>query len=182
VRLLVYSLLRVLLVLVSAGVLYLLGMRSWLLWLAAVIIGALLSYLLLRTQGRAAAEVISQLSPLREERPKFSEQVEADAAYEDGLVDEAEHGAAPATTAPGEPGDSAAPAAPGDPAGVPPAAERSTLEREPEAEAEEDAVGQLEQPGVPEHHDEVAARGTAEDHPGDAHRPRDEEQHQQRPR
>lgn len=154
-RLLVYTLLRVLLVLASAGVLYLLGMRSWLLWLTAVVVGALLSYLLLRTQGRAAAEVISQLSPLREERPTFSPGAEADAAYEDGLVDEAEHTGAPAE-------------------------DHSTLEREPEAE--EHAVGQLEQPGVPQDHDEVAARGTAEDHPGDPHRPRDEEQHQQRPR
>ncbi len=163
-RLLVYSLLRVLLVLASAGVLYLLGMRSWLLWLTAVVVGALLSYLLLRNQGHAAAEAISQLSPLREERPKFSERVEEDAAYEDGLVDDAGHGARPATTAPPEDA----------------AAERSTLEREPETE--QDAVGQLEQPGVPQDDDEVAARGPAEDHPGDAHRPRDEEQHQQRPR
>ena len=115
-RLLVYTLLRVLLVLASAGVLYLLGMRSWLLWLAAIVIGALLSYLLLRTQGRAAAEVISQLSPLREERPKFSEGVEADAAYEDGLVDEAEHVVAPADR---RPGAATPPPAPPEPA-VPP--------------------------------------------------------------
>lgn len=168
-RLLVYSLLRVLLVLASAGVLYLLGMRSWLLWLAAVVVGALLSYLLLRTQGRAAAEVIAQMSPLREERPKFSEGVEADAAYEDGLVDEAEHGGAPAGPAPRDAADAA-----------PAPEERGTLEREPEAE--ENAVGQLEQPGVPQDHDEVAADRAPENHAGDAHRPRDEEQHQQRPR
>jgi hypothetical protein len=163
VRLLVYSLLRVLLVLASAGVLYLLGMRSWLLWVVAVVIGALLSYLLLRPQGRAAAEVIAQLSPLREERPTFSESAQADAAYEDALVDAAE-GPAPA------PADGVA--------GAP--EEGSTLEREPDAE--EDAVPQLQQPGVPQDHDEVAPDRSAEHYAGDAHRPRDEEQHQQRPR
>ncbi len=160
-RLLVYSLLRVVLVLASAGVLYLFGMRSWLLWVVAVVVGALLSYLLLRPQGRAAAEVIAQLSPLREERPTFSESAQADAAYEDALVDAAERP---------EPADGAAPAPEGS----------STLEREPDAE--EDAVPQLEQPGVAQDHDEVAPDRPAEHHPGDAHRPRDEEQHQQRPR
>ncbi len=178
-RLLVYSLLRVLLVLASAGVLYLLGMRSWLLWLAAVVVGALLSYLVLRNQGRAAAEVIAQLSPLREERPKFSDGVEADAAYEDGLVDAADHGVAPAGPAPRD-GTDAAPGESREKAAAPAPEERSTLEREPDAE--EESVGQLEQPRVPQDHDEVPAHGAAEDHPGDAHRPRDEEQHQQRPR
>lgn len=158
-RLLVYTLLRLLLVLAAAGVLYLLGMRSWLLWVTAVVIGALLSYLVLRPQGRAAAEVIAELSPLREERPRFSDNAAEDAAYEDALLDDAVgHGGGPGGTA----------------------TTSSGLEREPDAE--EHAVAELEEPGVAQHHDEVAPGGTGEHDARDADRPRDEEQHEQRPR
>lgn len=89
-RLLVYTLLRLGLVLAAAGVLYLLGLRSWVLWIAAVIVGALLSFLVLGRQREGAAAVLAQYDPLREERPAFSPKVEADAAYEDGLVDAAD--------------------------------------------------------------------------------------------
>jgi hypothetical protein len=89
-RLLVYTLLRLGLVLAAAGVLYLLGLRSWVLWIAAVIVGALLSFLVLGRQGASAAAVLAQYDPLREERPTFSPKVEADAAYEDAVVDAVE--------------------------------------------------------------------------------------------
>jgi hypothetical protein len=89
-RLLVYTLLRLGLVLASAGVLYLLGLRSWVLWIAAVVVGALLSFLLFGRQREDAASVLAQYDPLREERPTFSPKVEADAAYEDAVVDATE--------------------------------------------------------------------------------------------
>lgn len=155
-RLLVYTLLRVLLVLAAAGLLYLLGMRSWLLWVTAVVVGALLSYLFLRPPGRAAAGVLAEYSPVRAERPVFSPAVEADAAYEDALVDDAEASAAGRT------------------------GETSTLEREPDAE--EDAVAELEQPRVAQHRDEVAAGGAAEDGAGEADRPGRQQEHEQHPR
>jgi len=88
-RLLVYTLFRLGLVLAAAGLLYLLGLRSWVLWVVAVVIGALVSFLVLGRQREEAARVLAQYDPLREERPTFSPEVEADAAYEDAVVDAA---------------------------------------------------------------------------------------------
>jgi hypothetical protein len=102
-RLLAYTLLRLGLVLAAAGVLYLLGLRSWVLWIAAVIIGALVSFLLFGRQREDAASVLAQYDPLREERPAFSPKVEADAAYEDAVVD---------GTVPGTAGDGVRPGGP----------------------------------------------------------------------
>ncbi|QDC25966.1 DUF4229 domain-containing protein [Georgenia yuyongxinii] len=161
-RLLVYTVLRLLLVLAAAGVLYLIGMRSWLLWVTAVVVGALLSYLVLRPQGRAAAEVIAELSPLREDRPTFSAAAEDDAAYEDALVDDAgSAGAGPATTTSA-------------------AAAGNMLESQ--ADPEQHAVAELEEPGVAQDHDQVPPGRTGEHDPRDAERPRGEQQHEQRPR
>ncbi len=42
---------------------------------------------------------------------------------------------------------------------------------EDEADGEQHAVGELEEPGVAQHHDEVAAPGAAEDHPRQAPHP-----------
>ncbi|UNX54430.1 DUF4229 domain-containing protein [Georgenia sp. TF02-10] len=90
-RLLVYTLLRLVMILAAAGVLYLLGLRSWALWLLAVVVGAMLSFLVLRPQRDAAAEVLARHDPFREEhRPRFSDAVQGDAAHEDALVDAAE--------------------------------------------------------------------------------------------
>lgn len=201
-RLLVYSLLRVLLILAAAGVLHLLGMRSWLLWVTAVVVGAMLSFLLLKPQGREAAGVLAELDPMRDQRPTFSKDVEADAAYEDALVDAATGGAAavagssareertaessgtlerePGVGSSGtldrEPGVGSSATLDREP-GVSPA---GTLEREPGAE--EDAVPELEQARVAQDDDEVAARGAAEDRPREAHGPRHEQEDQQGPR
>lgn len=125
-RLFVYTLLRLGLVLAAAGLLYLVGLRSWILWVAAVIVGALVSFLLLGRQRDEAAAVLAQYDPLREERPTFSPKVEADAAYEDAVVDAAERrgpgddagsGSAVGQEAPGQPGDEAG--QPGRPGGEP---------------------------------------------------------------
>ncbi len=177
-RLLVYTALRLVMVLAAAGVLYVLGMRSWLLWVTAIVLGALVSFLVLKPQGQAAAQVISEYSPLREQRPTFSPRVEQDAAYEDALLDERADGPdepGPEETGPGaDPARGAAPAREGSPA------EGSSLEREPDAEQQ--PVAQLEEPRVAQDHDEVAADGAPEHDAAQADRPRDEDQHQQRPR
>ncbi|GAA4287183.1 DUF4229 domain-containing protein [Georgenia daeguensis] len=86
-RLLVYTMLRLGLVVAAAGVLYLLGLRSWILWIAAVVVGALLSFVLFGRQREDAASVLAQYDPLREERPTFSPKAQEDAAYEDAVVD-----------------------------------------------------------------------------------------------
>ena len=160
-RLLVYTVLRLVIVLAAAGALYLLGMRSWLLWVIAIVVGALVSYLVLRPQGRAAAEVIAEYSPLRQERPKFSPTVEADAAYEDAAVDE-RPGAADADEAPSAP------------------ASAGSLEREPDAE--QHPVAELEEPRVPQDDDEVPAGRAPQDDAREAHDPREKDEYQQRPR
>ncbi|MFC7407015.1 DUF4229 domain-containing protein [Georgenia alba] len=108
-RLALYTLLRVGIVLACAGILYLLGMRSWLLWAVAIVLGALVSFLALRRQHAGAAEVLAQYDPLRSERPTFSDDVEEDAAYEDAALDAedrptARSGAARPVDSEGEPG------------------------------------------------------------------------------
>ena len=138
-RLLVYTLFRLALVLAAAGLLYLLGLRSWVLWVAAVVVGALVSFLVLGRQREEAAKVLAQYDPLREERPTFSPQVEADAAYEDAIVDAAGHRQPEGSTSPGgsavgedarRPGDPAERAGdPGERAGDAAEPDRDTTER-----------------------------------------------------
>ncbi|MDD9207773.1 DUF4229 domain-containing protein [Georgenia sp. 10Sc9-8] len=91
-RILLYSLLRVALVLGAVGVLYALGMRSWLLWLAALVVAALLSYVLFARQRDAAAAQLAAGVERRRERPRGRTVPDEDAAYEDAAVDEARAG------------------------------------------------------------------------------------------
>jgi hypothetical protein len=83
VRLLVYTLLRVLLVLAAAGLLHLAGMRSWALWTTAVVVGALASYVVLGRQRAAAARQLAEHDPTRRPRRRR----DADAAHEDAMLD-----------------------------------------------------------------------------------------------
>lgn len=108
-RLLRYTLFRVVIVLAAAGLLYLVGLRSWLLWVAALVVGAMVSFLVLKDERLAAAQVLAEYDPLRRDRPSFSAAAEGDADYEDGLVD-----AAGAARAPGERPSDGAPAAAAD--------------------------------------------------------------------
>jgi len=83
VPLLVYTLLRLLLVVVAGGLLYLLGMRGLLLAVVAVAVGALLSYALLpgpRRQAVGALQSIAEREP-RKVRP------DADSLAEDADID-----------------------------------------------------------------------------------------------
>lgn len=125
-RLLTYTLWRLLILAVAAGVLYLLGLRSWLLAIAAIAVAAAGSYLFLKAPRDAAAEELAARSQRRSEPAHDG----ADELAEDAALDE--------------------------PAGGP---------SEQEAEAEQDAVAELEQPGVPQDDDEVAAGGPAADAP-----------------
>lgn len=64
-RLFRYTLLRLAVLAAVVGVLYLLGMRSWLLALASVVIAALVSYLVLPRARLDAAGHLAEHDPLR---------------------------------------------------------------------------------------------------------------------
>ncbi|RPF27441.1 DUF4229 domain-containing protein [Georgenia muralis] len=86
-RLVVYSLLRLLMVLAAAGVLYLVGLRSWALWAAAIVVAALVSYVVLGRQRAAAAAVLAAHDPTRGATDRLARAGESDAAYEDSVLD-----------------------------------------------------------------------------------------------
>lgn len=81
--LLVYTLLRILLVVVAGGVLYLLGLRGLLLVVLAVVVGALLSYLLLKGPRERAAGTLQTMA----EREPRAARADGDALAEDAAVD-----------------------------------------------------------------------------------------------
>lgn len=82
---LVYSLLRILLIVAAGGGLYLAGLRGWLLVVVAVLVGAGLSYVLLDKQRRASAE---WLAARGRGHTRFEDRLAADAGAEDALLDE----------------------------------------------------------------------------------------------
>lgn len=88
---LIYSLLRLLLVVASAVVLHLLGVRDVLLLAGAIVLGALLSYLLLAGPRRRAVASMDRFV----RKPPAAAAPDADARAEDALLDSA------APTAPG---------------------------------------------------------------------------------
>lgn len=81
--LLLYTLLRLALVVAAGGVLYLLGMRGLLLGVSAIVVGALLSYALLRGPQRRAVSTLQTFAE-REPRPPARD---ADADAEDAQID-----------------------------------------------------------------------------------------------
>lgn len=87
---LVYSLLRILLIVAAGGGLYLAGMRGLLLVVVAVLVGAALSYVLLDKQRRASAE---WLAARGRGHTRIEDRLAADADEEDALLDEEESAA-----------------------------------------------------------------------------------------
>lgn len=86
----IYSVLRVLLFAVAAVVLYLVGMRGWLLVLVAAVVALAVSYLALQKPREAAAVWLAERSARRARTgERFSRSVEDDAALEDAAVDAA---------------------------------------------------------------------------------------------
>lgn len=91
-----YTLLRLVLLAASFGVLYLLGLRDLPLAVGAIVVAALISYLVLPRQAGAAAGLVAKRSQARKERrsqrqSRMAELIEDDAAQEDALF-EAEDG------------------------------------------------------------------------------------------
>jgi hypothetical protein len=94
VRLAVYSLLRLGLYGVCLGVLYLVGMRGWLLVLLPAFLAWGLSYVLLNGARDAAATQIAEAAERRRERggrPDFGDKAREEEAFEDAVDDAARH-------------------------------------------------------------------------------------------
>lgn len=83
-RLALYTLIRVGLILAAGAILYLVGLRSWLLWITAILVGAMVSFLLLRRETAEFSQSLTRLRPRR--GAHASTQAEQDAAAEDALV------------------------------------------------------------------------------------------------
>lgn len=84
---LIYSAYRLGLLFAAAGLLYLLDLRSWLLWIAAVALSLLASYALLGRQRDRASEYLAQRRARREAGHRFSRTQEEDFEDEDRLIE-----------------------------------------------------------------------------------------------
>lgn len=84
-RFVLYTLIRVGLILAAGVLLSLAGLRSWLLWITAILVGAMVSFLLLRRQTAEFSRSLTSLTPRR----AAGRQAAQDAAAEDALVDQA---------------------------------------------------------------------------------------------
>ncbi|TDE91701.1 DUF4229 domain-containing protein [Occultella glacieicola] len=135
--LLIYSVLRILLVVAAGAVLYLLGLRSWLLVLAAVLVGAGLSYVLLEGPRRKAADAVAAR---RAGGDRFSRALADEAAEEDAEADSMARLRREARSEPVRSGGA-----------------------EEQGGQQDQAEGELEESGVPQDSDEVATGGPAED-------------------
>ncbi|GAA2521713.1 DUF4229 domain-containing protein [Rarobacter incanus] len=82
-----YTLYRVVLFLFAAAVLYLLGMGGWLLWVAAVFIAFLLSYIALPRPRAAASQYLLERRNRRQAGHRFSDTQEEDFADEDTQIE-----------------------------------------------------------------------------------------------
>ncbi len=155
--LLIYSVLRIVLVVGAGAVLYLLGLRSWLLVLGAVLLGAGLSYVLLEVPRRRAAE---SMAARRADGDRFSKALAEEAADEDAEADSIAGAdlAERARSAGAERTPSAG-------------AERTpSAGAEQEGAAEDQPERELKEAGVLEHDDQVTPGRTAEDPAREDHR------------
>ncbi|WP_275006281.1 DUF4229 domain-containing protein [Promicromonospora iranensis] len=86
--LLIYSLLRLALFGAALGLLYLVGLRGWLLPVVAVVVALALSYLTLSKPRDAATRWIAARADRRAAERAVFPKVDADAAHEDAQVDQ----------------------------------------------------------------------------------------------
>lgn len=86
--LLTYSLLRLALFGAALGLLYVAGLRGWLLPVVAVVVALTLSYLTLRKPRDAAARWMATRAERRAAAREAAPRVDADAAHEDAQLDE----------------------------------------------------------------------------------------------
>jgi len=84
----------------SFAVLYLLGLRGWLLAVVAIVVAALLSFLVLPRQADEAADVIARRHRGEREESAVDRAIAQDEAEEDALLDGEDGPAAPPTRSP----------------------------------------------------------------------------------
>lgn len=92
-----YLAVRVGLIVIAGGVLYLAGMRGFLLAGVAVLVGALVSYVAFASLRDAAA---AELAQRRARRPAREPAIDEDAAHEDALLEAPENAEAGAEAEP----------------------------------------------------------------------------------
>lgn len=84
----IYSVLRLALIVAVGFVLYLVGMRGWLLGVVAIVVALLVSYLALRRQREAAALYLAtRRSDRQASGVQLNERLDRDNAAEDEAVD-----------------------------------------------------------------------------------------------
>jgi hypothetical protein len=148
-----YTSSRIVLFIVTALVLALFGMHGVLLLLVAVVVSGLLSYVLLSRQRDAVSAAVVQRSERgdaprrRSPLARLSQRMDERTRAEDAEDDARRAAAAAAAAAAAVEGVAAAAAGSAD----------------GEADSEQDAIGQLEPPGVAQHGDEVTPGGAGAD-------------------
>ncbi len=85
-----YTLLRLAVLAAAFGLLWLVGVRGWLLAVLSVLVAALVSFLLLPKQAGEAAAVLARRGERQRER--IDRVIDEDAAEEDALLDGEEDG------------------------------------------------------------------------------------------
>lgn len=83
-----YSVIRLVLVVVAVALLWALGMRGWLVVLVGTVLAFTVAYLAFAPQRRAAGLWLAQRAERRAQEPRFGRAVEEDTAAEDAAADE----------------------------------------------------------------------------------------------
>lgn len=118
----IYSALRIALIVVVGVALYLVGMRGWLLGVVAILVALLVSYLALSRQREAAALYIATRRTQRQTSGvRLNQRLDRDNADEDEAVD---GGAPDGARSPVDPLEGRAPATPGTAGEAPLASDR----------------------------------------------------------
>ena len=123
----IYSALRIALIVVVGVALYLVGMRGWLLGVVAILVALLVSYLALSRQREAAAlYVATRRSQRQTSGVQLNERLDRDNADEDEAIDSSAAQPAHGARVPVDDQTSAAQAAPAAAGEVPVASDRET--------------------------------------------------------
>ncbi len=150
-----YSLLRLLTLVASLAVLYLVGLRGWVWLLVSVIVAAAVSYLLLARPRDAAARALAE----RANRPAKPLVAGVDESVEDAVVDSAGP-------------DSVGPVSAGPDSADPEPAAEAAAAAPPQPERERDGHHELEPTDVAQHADERRTGDAVPDEPGERERDR----------
>jgi len=82
-----YTFLRLLVLAAVLGLLWIVGLRGWLLLVVALVVAALVSFLVLPRQANEAAAVIARRGGRRRKASSLDQAIAQDAAEEDALLE-----------------------------------------------------------------------------------------------